>query len=171
MFQIYIVFIYIVLYCIVFILQVSLYDLRVDHITCIKSLIKCTEKSRTEVEFHSGFSQEDTDLFIKSVPVKSQRHDPDQPFIHFLKDSYWAKRNYDVTTIYYRFYFYELAEIDVIFYGMSRDNPKKPIELPGGQRTTTTPKRTRRRTTRRPSKYFITLLHYSNIYYNRIQYL
>lgn len=75
-------------------------------------------KSKTEVEFHKGFGQDDIDKFIKRVPVYDKRHGHTvPPYIKYVQNGYKSYRNRNVTTIKFKFYFIGTADIEVLLYG------------------------------------------------------
>lgn len=95
-------------------------------------------KSKTEVEFHQGFGQDDIDKFIKRVPVYDQRHGHTiPPYVKFVQDGYKSYRTRNVTTIKFKFYFFDMADIEVLLYGTTFTNITTTVSTTAAITTTT----------------------------------
>lgn len=82
-------------------------------------------KSKTEVEFHKGFEQDvdDIEQFIKQVPVYDKTHGYTlAPYVKYIQDGYKPYRTRDVTTVKFKFHFFDTAEIEVLLYGTAYMN-------------------------------------------------
>lgn len=95
-------------------------------------------KSKTEVEFHKGFGMDDIDKFVKRVPVYDKaRGYTIPPYVKFLQDGYKSYRNRNVTTVKFKFYFFDTAEIEVLLYGTAFMSTTTTTTTASTTRTTT----------------------------------